>query len=278
MFCPRRPLPPRQGAPLRSDKATGPAAGVQVLLTHRPRCHWGALHTSRHSGRSRWAGNIAGLGGGRKERSAPRYQGPPLTSLYNGVAPGSPHMNPEGLPCSAHAPDVRNRNRQVQQARPEQGGGVSGQGGLNSPRESSGESGEGPRAPSQTLHPDSDFTGEPGWAGAPTQPPGLSCCSSKSCEGGSAGRGGSHTWLPRPWENATAARPGAPPANKAPAGLGGRAGEESEQPIVVPGPPPGAPGLHPADLAPPPRTPNTCSLRHPQGCAPCAPRGDDAPF
>lgn len=37
------------------------------------------------------------------------------------------------------------------------------------------------------------------------------------------GAGGGHTQLPRSWENATAARPAAPPANKAPAGRGIRA-------------------------------------------------------
>lgn len=46
--------------------------------------------------------------------------------------------------------------------------------------------------------------------------------------GDGAQGGGGHTQLPRSWENATAAKPAAPPANKAPA-------EESEQPIVRPG-------------------------------------------
>lgn len=73
----------------------------------------------------------------------------------------------------------------------------------------------------------------------PYQSPGLCCCSNKFFEGAVLGRG--WRWLhsaPRSWENATAAGPAAPPANKAPA-------EESEQLIVPPGPPPRAPGLHP---------------------------------
>ena len=64
------------------------------------------------------------------------------------------------------------------------------------------------------------FTGEPGRPGAPVQPPGQPRCSNSFCEGEALG--GSRTRL-RSWENATAARPAAPPANKAPAGRGIRA-------------------------------------------------------
>lgn len=103
------------------------------------------------------------------------------------------------------------------------------------------------------------------------QPLGLARCSHTSwrgqCRGGHT-RSGS-------WENATAARPAArPPTKPWPV-------EESEQPIVVPGPPSGARGLHPGDLAPPPPTPNTCSRRHLQGCPHPGHPGEedeDAPF
>lgn len=238
-----------------------------MLLTHMPPCRWGTLHTSRHSSRSRWAGNIAGLGRGKRRGQLPGTRAHPSPHrLSNGVAPGSPCVNPKGLQCPAQEAGMRGgRSRQVQQAGSEWGRGP------ETPPGKQWREPRGPWARPQTLHPHPVFTGEPGWAGAPIQPPGLSCCSNTFCEG--AVLGGGHTWLPRSWENATAARPAAPPANKAPAA------EESEQPIVVPGPPPGAPGLHPGDLAPPPRTPNTCSLRHLRGCAPCAPREDeDAPF
>lgn len=185
-------------------------------------------------------------------------------------------MNPKGLQHSAQSSVVRNGGGDEQVACTA-GAQVMlkvGSGGLKCHLDSSGENLRWPWALSQTLHPHSIFTGEPSWAGAPIQPPGLSCCSNTFCEG-AALRGG-HTLAPRSWENATAARPAAPPANKAPAG------KESEQPIVVPGRPPGAPGLHPGDLAPPPQTPNTCSLGHLQGCPPHThtpgEEDEDAPF
>lgn len=69
------------------------------------------------------------------------------------------------------------------------------------------------------LTPHPGFTGDLGWAGAPIQAPRLSCCSNKFFQGVALGGGGAgHTQLPRSWENATAARAAAPPANKAPGG------------------------------------------------------------
>lgn len=91
--------------------------------------------------------------------------------------------------------------------------------------------------------------------GPPIQPPRLPLFK-PVLQGGRAGRregGGGHTQLP-PVGKCDSCSPAAPPANKAPASA-----SESERPIVESGPPPGAPGLHPGDPAPPPPTPNTCS-------------------
>lgn len=56
------------------------------------------------------------------------------------------------------------------------------------------------------------------WLGRPSPAPGLSCCSNSSARGQHrAGGGGGAHLAPGSWENATAARPAAPPANKAPA-------------------------------------------------------------
>jgi hypothetical protein len=109
------------------------------------------------------------------------------------------------------------------------------------------------------------FIRESGRTGPPTSHQIPSQFKHRKARGGPR-EGGGHIQLPRSWENATAAEPAAPPANKAPA-------EESERPIVAPGPPPGAAGCT-RGPAPPPLTPNTCSQPSP-GTAPAAPTEGD---
>lgn len=104
------------------------------------------------------------------------------------------------------------------------------------------------------LTPHPSFTRDLGWAGAPIQPPGLSCCSNKFFQGVALGGGAVLATLSSPARGKMRQLQG--PLPRPPTK---RRAEESEQPIVAPGPPPGAPGLHPRDLATPPPTPNTGS-------------------
>lgn len=111
------------------------------------------------------------------------------------------------------------------------------------------------------------LTREPNRAGAPIQPPRLSCCSNMFCEGAVL-RGGVATLAhppPSSWEKATAARLDAPPANKAPA-------SESEQPIVTRAASWGT-GAAPQGPGPASRTPNTCSRGLGRRASSPAPRG-----
>ena len=103
------------------------------------------------------------------------------------------------------------------------------------------------------LTPHPGFTGDLGWAGAPIQAPRLSCCSNKFFQGVALG-GVVLATLSSPARGKMRQLQG--PLPRPPTK---RQAEESEQPIVAPGPPPGAPGLHPRDLATPPLTPNTGS-------------------
>lgn len=78
----------------------------------------------------------------------------------------------------------------------------------------------------------------------------LSCCSNKFFQGVALGGGAGHTQLPAVGMRQLQGLLPRPTKRQA---------EESEQLIVAPGPPPGAPGLHPRDLANASPTPNTGS-------------------
>lgn len=143
-------------------------------------------------------------------------------------APRKPCMNPEGTQHSAQSAGVREearRNRlvgwQVDRSRSKC---VGAGGGKKWPemqcRQQGRNAGMTLGQSPKLLTPHPSFTRDLGWAGAPIQPPGLSCCSNKFFQGVALGGGGGagHTQLPRSWENATAARAAAPPANKAPGG------------------------------------------------------------
>lgn len=101
----------------------------------------------------------------------------------------------------------------------------------------------------EVLTPHPIFTGDPGWAEAPIQPPGLSCCSNKFFEGAALSGG----WAALATLSSSARGKMRQLQGPLPLPPTKRRPEESERPIVAPGPPPGAPGLHPRDRAAPPR-------------------------